>query len=149
MLTVWTALNNASPVDRVASSELRDDDKAGKPPKVVQQINTWLGVPKNSKILEDILDIASNAKLAKQNKNRINAANSVINANSNSIASNEDAISDNADSISDNADSISDNTDDIATNTGDIAVIDFDTIQVRNVSRGYFLYIFRKILVKD
>ena len=103
------ALNNASPVDRPAINQLRDDVEVkaaandvkaiGKPPTIVQAINKWLGLPKMSKTLADILDIADNAKLANKNKQLINKLSSEVDDNADDIDDNEDSIKDNTNSM--------------------------------------------------
>merc|ERR1712238_138240 len=47
------------------------ENRGKAPPKEVQIINKWLGVPKTSDILKDILEVAKNIKGIKGNKNKI------------------------------------------------------------------------------
>ena len=65
---------NAVPVPEIRTDIEPDliDDK-GAPPGVVQKVNKWLGEKKTSKVLMDILEVATMIKNMKKNKKKISS----------------------------------------------------------------------------
>ena len=70
-LVALNSLTDAGPLP-----ENRDEIKTSVP-KEVQNINKWLGLPKKSNILKDILEVADAIKDIKKNKKKI-ASNEII-----------------------------------------------------------------------
>ena len=64
------ALNSITDAGPLPVAENRDEIKTSVP-KEVQTINKWLGVPKKSTILKDILEVADAIKNIKKNKKKI------------------------------------------------------------------------------
>ena len=63
---------NAIPVPEIRT-DMESDPKGdkGAPPKEVQKVNIWLGEKKTSKVLMDILEVATMIKNMKKNKKKI------------------------------------------------------------------------------
>ena len=70
-LVALNSLTNAGPLP-----ENRGEIKTNVP-KEVQTINKWLGLPKKSNILKDILEVAGAIQNIKKNKKKI-ASNEII-----------------------------------------------------------------------
>ena len=67
-VSVWLAL---VALDSLTDAGPVPENRGKSPPKEVQEINKWLGEPKNSDILKDILKVAKNIKDIKKNKNDV------------------------------------------------------------------------------
>merc|ERR1712172_85778 len=78
------ALNSLTDAGPLPVAETRDKIKTSTP-KEVQVINKWLGLPKTSTILKDILEVASAIKNIKKHKKKITSNAEDIDTNAGSI----------------------------------------------------------------